>query len=66
MENKHSKISSKKRLTHSTLWGKKMRKGIFSYIGDRNDEHHLVCFFHSFQIYLITVFIYLITVLTCE
>lgn len=66
MENKHNEISSKKRLTHSTLWRKEIKKGIFSYIWDRNEEDHNVCYFHTFQIYLITVFIYLITVLTCE
>lgn len=66
MENRRNKTSSKKRLIHSILWRKEMRKGIYSYIGDRNDKYSNVCFFHTFQIYLITVFIYLITVLTCE
>lgn len=67
MYGKHAQWNKLKKETDSpTLWRKEMKKGIFSYIGDRNDEHHQVCYFCTFQIHLITILIYLITILTCE
>lgn len=56
-----------KKETDSTLWRKEMRKGVFSYKGDKNDNsNNTYIIATNPQIYFITVFIYLITVLTYE